>query len=112
MPTVEGITSEELFPMPCKHRTLFFGSGGYYVICSLCSCTWVAKDPMVETDTPDKNYASSAVELTNDDLRIEPTIPDDAAERILARILPEAQTMITSVVHAIVAAVKDELRKP
>lgn len=26
----------------CRHRSLHFGSGGYYVLCSDCSATWIA----------------------------------------------------------------------
>jgi hypothetical protein len=35
----------------CKHPTLTFGSGGYYVFCRQCGFTWVAK----RSDGPEPN---------------------------------------------------------
>jgi len=65
-------TSEELMKMVCKHQTLFFGSGGYYIICAECSYMWVAKDPMSQMDEPAKDF--QRLELTNKDIRIDPQL--------------------------------------
>jgi hypothetical protein len=43
MPRVEDSTGFTVSPIGCKHRVLFFGSGGYLVICSECSQIWEAK---------------------------------------------------------------------
>jgi len=68
MPQVEDFTSEILIKSRCRHKTLFFGSGGYYLICAECSAMWVAKDPM--NDEPDKNF--ERINLNNKDVRIDP----------------------------------------
>lgn len=54
----------------CKHPVLFFASGGYYVVCSVCSSAWVAKDPL--KDAPDPNLASRMTGLTDKDTRVDP----------------------------------------
>ena len=69
MPYVEDITSDIVAKSaPCRHKVLFFGSGGYYLICTQCSAMWVAKDPM--SDDPDRNYART--DLTSQDFRVDP----------------------------------------
>ena len=59
----------------CRHRILFFGSGGYYVICSECSYMWVAKDPM--TDAVDPDFSTRMTGLGDGDKRIDPNLPLD-----------------------------------
>jgi len=59
----------------CRHPVLFFGSGGYYVICSVCSYMWVAKDPI--SDAPDPNFASRMTGLSDKDKRFDPDVPLD-----------------------------------
>lgn len=70
MPRVENITSEVLASVPCKHQVLFFGSGGYCIICANCSCMWVAKDTM--SDEPDRNFKRA--DLTDKDVRVDPKV--------------------------------------
>jgi len=57
---------EGFVPGPCKHPVLFFGAGGFTVICSVCSTQWnlTAKE-FVELD------------LGEDDKRVDPNIPPD-----------------------------------
>jgi len=78
MPKVEDMTGFAVSESGCRHPHLFFGSGGYYVICSVCSFVWVAKDPM--KDAPDPNLASRMTGLTKNDVRLDPNAnPDDLA---------------------------------
>jgi hypothetical protein len=72
MPIVEDSTGFTVSPVGCKHPILFFGSGGYYVICSQCSYMWVARDPFGSGDQPDPNFVAPG--LTALDKRVE--IPD------------------------------------
>lgn len=74
MPRVEGSTSDLLPGSACKHKVLFFGSGGYYLICSECGTMWVAKDPFSHDDRPDANFKPSS--LNTDDRRVEPAMSD------------------------------------
>jgi hypothetical protein len=73
MPRVEGMTSEIVARMSCRHQTLFFGSGGYYIICAECSYMWVARDPLKGDDVPDQNFSHGA-QLSPHDIRIDPTM--------------------------------------
>lgn len=52
MPRVEDMTGFSITG-PCRHPILFFGSGGYYVICSNCSQMWVAKTPDLDAAAAD-----------------------------------------------------------
>jgi hypothetical protein len=54
----------------CQHHNLFFGSGGYCIICAECSCMWLAFDPTA--NKPDINFKRS--DLTNKDVRVNPNI--------------------------------------
>jgi hypothetical protein len=61
----------------CRHPILFFGSGGYYVICSMCSFMWVARDPINKEDAPDPNFSERMTGLNNEDKRVDPNFPLD-----------------------------------
>jgi hypothetical protein len=56
----------------CKHETLRFGSGGYYVFCDRCLVRWGRLKGGTSTEL-DPDRASDG--LTEDELRIDLTAP-------------------------------------
>ena len=58
----------------CKHATVTFGSGDYYVMCKDCSRTWVKVG--MATDDADPNYVNDTItgelrhELTLENVRV------------------------------------------
>jgi hypothetical protein len=52
--------------MLCKHTTLYFASGGYYVCCGSCPMHWIAVK-----DDGAYNYAAGDHQLDGKDLRVE-----------------------------------------
>jgi len=85
MPKVEDSTGFVVSPVGCKHRVLFFGSGGYLVICSECSQIWEAKT--VEYAAIAEEPVPKPASLGLQDKRIDQEMmePDMLAE--LARLL-------------------------
>jgi hypothetical protein len=75
VPKVEDMSGFSVSANGCRHRILFFGTGGYYVICSECSFMWVAKDPM--SDAPDPDLAKRMTGLSDKDKRCDPLLPLD-----------------------------------
>jgi len=66
MPDGEGFVSGG-----CKHTHLFFGSGGFLVLCTSCSTIWKASSPdFIRTD------------LNEDDLRIDPRVEDNPKSQL------------------------------
>ena len=53
----------------CKHETLRFGSGGYYVFCETCHVRWVAIKGGPDDTELDRDRAGDG--LTADELRID-----------------------------------------
>lgn len=85
MPRVEDSTGFTVSPIGCKHRVLFFGSGGYLVICSECSQIWEAKK--IEYSSVPEEPAHIPGSLGLNDKRIDQEMiePDMLAE--LARLI-------------------------
>ena len=56
--------------MPCKHERLAFGSGGFYVFCTVpgCGASWVAR----KAENDEIDYARSEDGLTIGDRREKP----------------------------------------
>ena len=80
MPRVEDSTGFCVSSTGCKHRVLFFGSGGHCVICSECSQVWEAV-PSFQAVHPHH------VDLGIDDKRIEQEILEPEVLDALARLL-------------------------
>jgi hypothetical protein len=79
MPRVEDSTGFCVSSTGCKHRVLFFGSGGHCVICSECSQVWEAV-PSFQIVHP------AHVELGEKDKRIEQETLDQDVLEALARL--------------------------
>lgn len=60
----------------CKHATLYFASGGYYIYCSDCSRSWVARKFAANQDTDIDTGAAGM--LTTEDRRVVPITRPEA----------------------------------
>jgi hypothetical protein len=58
-------------PRDCRHESLFFGSGGFYIFCRQCGGAWVAK----KNSGPDVaiDYERSSNLVSTFDERVPPT---------------------------------------
>lgn len=89
----------------CGHPILFFGTRGFYVVCSKCSYVWVARDPLATEDKPDENFRGNETGQ-----RI--YLTDETIEAVLRRAIPSSQVGAGELVQSIMLEFRESVFGP
>jgi hypothetical protein len=85
MPRVEDSTGFNVSSTGCKHRVLFFGAGGYLVLCSECGQVWEKKNTEYLSIVEQSSSDTSA--LGPEDKRVDQSLIDKDVLSALASLI-------------------------